>query len=88
MAGLDRGWCVVVDADGEVVEGRDWSVQVVGEHLRARRDGDAGVAGEGQGAVGGGVDGRVGGRDWAGYVDRSEVERGDAECVGDVDAEG
>ena len=87
VACLDGGRRVVVDADGEVGEGGDGRVDGIGEDFGSWRDGDIGVASEGEGAVGGGVNGRVGGRDGVGDVDGGEVERGGSESVGDMDAE-
>jgi len=88
VAGLDRWRRVVVDGDGDVGQRWDWKFYGVREEFCAGRDGEVGVASEGEGAVGGGVNGRVGGRDGVGDVDGGEVERGGSEGVGDVDAEG
>ncbi len=46
VAGLDGGRLVEMDADGEVGEGGDWSVDWIGEDFSAGRDGEVWVPGE------------------------------------------
>ncbi len=86
MAGLLRRRRVVMQADGEVAERRGIERHGIGDVVGAGRDRDVAAAGEGQSAVGSGVDAaedQRGPRD----VRRQDVQRLDPEDVGDVDPE-
>ena len=88
MARLLFGRDVQVESYGDVGERGDGVVDGIGDIFGAWRNGDIGSAGEGERAIGGGVDRRGGGRERPGDVDGGEVEGRDAESVREVDAEG
>ena len=73
---------------GEVGERGDGVDDGVGDVFGAGREGDIGGAGEGEGMIAGGVDGRGGRGERAGDVDGGEVKGRCAEGIGEMDAEG
>ena len=88
VAGFTCGRRVKVNSDGEVRERGDGIVDGVGDVFGAGGDDDFGGSAEGEGLVGGGIDGGGGGRERAGDVDGGEVQRVDAEGVGEMHAQG
>lgn len=88
MGGLLLGRLIVMDADGEIASGRERKIETIGDIIGSGGDGDVGVAGEGEGLVGRGIDGGGGVRDWTRDVDRGKVQRRGTEGVGQAHAQG
>jgi len=57
VAGLAGGWRLEVDRDGDVGERGDRIADGIGEEFRTRWDVGVGIAGEGERAITGGIDG-------------------------------
>ena len=58
MACFAGGRIIEVKGHGQIRERREWIVERVGDEFCAGRDDDVGLAGELQGPIGGGIDGR------------------------------
>ena len=87
MAGPRRRRPGQIEGDGEVAERRHGEIDGIGDGVRARREGDRVMAGEGHGAAAARRDprrGRIGG---AGDLDGFDPQRPRAEGVGEADAD-
>ena len=86
VGGGRAGLAGEVEADGELGDGRHGEIHGIAEEDDAGSDGAAGLAVEGQGAIGIGGDGRILGAD--GEVGGSDDHDGRAaECVREADAQ-
>jgi hypothetical protein len=82
----DGGLIWKEDADDEIGHGSGLHGQRVAEDEAAGGDKDGGTAAEGEGMIGAGLD--FAGARAEGDVSRADGERGGAELVGELDAEG